>query len=86
VLPFDLEEGAGDGVIVLMPVSLKSRPKGTGGMRGRDVITGVDGKPVREMAELIQVLGAYVPGTEVEVSYRRGKTTGTAKVTLASFK
>ncbi|MBC7773592.1 MAG: PDZ domain-containing protein [Pyrinomonadaceae bacterium] len=94
VFPFDFQEGTGDGIVVASIVSTRSREGGVkgdrnkvgAGLRIRDVITAVDGKPVREMAELIQVLGEYFPGTEVEVEYRRGKTTGTAKLVLVAFK
>lgn len=95
VFPFDFEEGSGDGIVVASTVSARPRTSGpkpgdkpgaSGGVRLRDVITAVDGKPVRELAELIQVLGEYIPGTEVEVEYRRGKITGTAKVVLIAMK
>jgi hypothetical protein len=86
VLPFDLEEGAGDGVIVSSSTVGRSRGTGGGaGVRLKDVITAIDGKAVREIGELIQVLTPYMPGTEVEVTYRRGKTEGTAKVKLIAF-
>ncbi len=92
VLPFDLQEGAGDGVVVSSAEVLDridrrrpTRPSDHGGLRLKDVVTEIDGKPVREIGELIQVLSGYMPGTEVEVSYRRGRTEGTAKVKLVAF-
>ncbi|MGE3107397.1 MAG: PDZ domain-containing protein [Phycisphaerales bacterium] len=91
VLPFDLEEGEGDGVVVSTTALLTPRddrrgsPRDRGGIRFRDVITAIDDKPVREIGELIQVLAPYMPGAEVEVSYRRGRTEGTAKVKLVAY-
>jgi tetratricopeptide (TPR) repeat protein len=80
VFPFDVDNGGGDGVIVTSIISgTKAR---AGGLRARDVITAINGQPVRELFELVRVLGEMRPGMEVEVAYRRGKTTGTAKVTL----
>lgn len=94
VFPFDIDESTGDGIVVASVVGIKSSGGGTkagsnakgGTVKFKDVITAVEGKPVREMAELIQVLGEYIPGNEVQVEYRRGKTTGTAKLVLVAFK
>ena len=51
-------------------------------LRKVDIITAIDGKPVRDIAELVRVLGGYVPGQPVELTYRRGKIQGTTTITL----
>ena len=79
-LGVEIEAGSGDGPVV---VSVPRRKDGVKvDLKPSDVITAIDGKPVREMAELVRVLGGYEPGTTVEVSYRRFKLSGTSKVTL----
>jgi S1-C subfamily serine protease len=47
-----------------------------------DVITAIDGKPTRDIAELVRVLGAMRVGDDVKVEYRRGRRAGAADVVL----
>jgi S1-C subfamily serine protease len=49
-----------------------------------DVITAINGRPTREMAELVRVLSQFSPGEAVEVSYRRGSRHGEVSVTLVT--
>lgn len=78
-LPFGINEaGAGDGLTITSMTAAARQA----GLAVRDVVTAIDGKSVRDAGELARVLGEYKPGAVVEVAYRRGKTTGTAKVTL----
>ena len=73
-----IEAGAGDGPVVAEVISRRS---GLNLMLG-DVITGIDGRPTRDLAELVRVLSDYVPGDTVELSYRRRDAHGTTEVTL----
>lgn len=78
-LPFDIGPGGGDGP------SIDSLPTGAArdaGLRLRDIITSIDGKPVRDLNELARILGEYEAGAQVEVGYRRGGKHGTGRVTL----
>ncbi|MBL8991302.1 MAG: PDZ domain-containing protein [Phycisphaerae bacterium] len=78
-LPFGInEQGAGDG----LPITSLSGAAREAGLRPRDVLTSINGKPVRDAGDLARVLGEFKAGETVEVGYRRGGTTGTARVTL----
>jgi hypothetical protein len=90
ILPFGVDPvGAGDGVQVA-PSDVLERVSGkpgsgrlrTGGIMPRDVVLSIDGKAVREFADLVRVLGDYAPGADVKVTYRRGQRTETTSVTL----
>ncbi|USN99072.1 MAG: PDZ domain-containing protein [Phycisphaeraceae bacterium] len=75
----DIEQGEGDGpVVTKLPPGSRRRT----GLRRLDVITAIDGRPVRDMKELIRVLSDYEPGEKVTVAYRRVKLHGTTEVTL----
>jgi S1-C subfamily serine protease len=41
-----------------------------------------NGQPTRDLNEVVRLLGEHDAGDVVEVSYRRGKVHGSAKVTL----
>lgn len=47
-----------------------------------DVITAINNRPTREIAELVRVLGEFEPGETVELSYRRGAKHGSAMIVL----
>lgn len=81
-LGIEVDWGQGEGPIVsAMPDRLRRNgPKID--LRKGDVITAIDGKPVRDIAELVRVLGGYAPGQPVELTYRRGKLQGTTTITL----
>lgn len=77
-LGIEVDAGAGDGPVVAV-VPRGVRP---GELRMGDVIQSIDGRPTRDLAELVRVLGTCTPGQEVEVAYRRGQLHRTTKVTL----
>ena len=52
------------------------------GMEEHDVITAVDGKPVKNMAQLQDLISIRRPGDKVEVTVNRKGSTKTLKVTL----
>lgn len=84
-LGVDVEQGDGDGpVIADIPRDTRGRPSAArrAGLRVGDVITHIDGKPTRDLNELVRLLGEKEAGDEVEVSYRRGKLHGKVRVTL----
>ena len=59
-------------------------PAQRSGLHAGDVITGVDGKPIRSSDDLRRLIDAKSPGDNVTITYRRTGATHTAKVTLAS--
>lgn len=77
-LGLELDAGGGEGPIV----ASFDRRGGIGTLHLGDVITAIDGKPIRDLAELVRVLSGYKPNDEVEIAYRRHKLVGTTKLTL----
>jgi len=80
-LGLEVDAGTGEGPIV---VSIARAPRGEKrpDLKVNDIITAIDGKAIRDIAELVRVLSAYKPGDTVTVSYRRFKLYGDAEVTL----
>jgi len=82
-LGVEVDSGAGEGPVVTS-VNRTARnfsdPKTA--LSRSDIITGIDGKATRDIAELVRVLSAYKVGDEVEVEYRRVKKFATTKVKL----
>lgn len=61
--------GTGEGLRVASQVR-----RGTAGdLRLNDIITHIEGRPVRDYWELVRVLTSYEPGQRVTVSYRRAR-------------
>ena len=58
-------------------------PAAAAGLRVGDVVTALDGKPVKDVATLGSAIDAKRPGDTVSITYLRGGTTGTVKVKLA---
>ena len=52
------------------------------GIEKDDIITKVDGKPVKKMSELQEILATKRPGDKVTLTYMRGKKTLSKEVTL----
>ena len=63
---------------------LKNGAAEKAGMKAGDVITTVNGKKVRNMAELQEILLQLVPGTDIEVEAIRSKKSRTFNVTLVN--
>ena len=57
-------------------------PAGAGGLKAGDVITEVDGAPVKSAAALTASVRSQQPGTKVVVKYTRAGASATADVTL----
>lgn len=78
-LGVEVNPGEGDGV----EITTVTRPRRElAELRIGDVMTALNGKPVRDIAELVRVLSSMAPGETVTVSYRRGKKTGETSVVL----
>ncbi len=78
-LGIEIENGTGDGVVVRgLPGNARSRTK----LRIGSVITAIDGKPTRDLFELIRILGQYQPGQTVTIHHRRGTVHKISKVKL----
>lgn len=78
-LGIEIENADGDGVVVrALPGNARSRT----GLRLGSVITHINGRPTRDLFELIRVLGDYRPGQSVTLHHRRGRIHNTSEVTL----
>ena len=75
---FDLPVTFGAGIISVAPDSPADRV----GLRERDIIVGMAGKTVSNVAELDAILIGYREGKSVEVEFFRGDTSRTVTVTL----
>jgi hypothetical protein len=93
-LPVDVGIGGGEGPIVkidamadFLQPNAAAKPLNTGGLKDKDIITAIDGKPIRDLNDLARVLGGYEAGAMVTLSYIRegrggAKTHGETKVKL----
>ncbi|MAO24036.1 MAG: hypothetical protein CMJ35_09945 [Phycisphaerae bacterium] len=78
-LGIEIENGTGDGVVVKwLPSGARART----GLRLGSVITHVNGRPTRDLFELIRVLGDYRSGETVTLHHRRGTVHATSEVRL----
>lgn len=78
-LGISIENGTGDGVVI-KAISLEARRRS--GLKLGWVITGIEGRPTRDLHELIRVLGSYKAGQSVRVQWRRGRIHGENTVEL----
>jgi hypothetical protein len=92
-LGVEVESGRGDGLVItsiVEPPGTKERSllgrstlKGVQGeIKTGDVITAIDEKPTRDIADLVRVLSEYKPDDEVRVSYIRKGAAGEARIRL----
>lgn len=79
-LGVEVESGEADGLVITRVVD--PRRDGDGRLRQGDVMTDIDGRPTRDIAELVRVLSGYRPGDRVTVGLRRGSRVRTETVTL----
>lgn len=78
-LGIEIENGSGDGVVVkALPGGARRRT----GLKLGSVITHINGRPTRDLFELIRVLGDYGPGQRVTLHHRRGTVHTTSEATL----
>jgi S1-C subfamily serine protease len=83
-LGLEVDAGTGEGPIVVSIARAPRAPRGEKrpDLKVSDIITAIDGKAVRDIAELVRVLSGYKPGDTVTVSYRRFRLYGDTEVTL----
>jgi len=78
-LGVDLEPGEHGGPrVTRLPAGARRRT----GLRLGDVITAIDGRPVRDMKEFVRVISSYAAGETVRLSYRRVKLHGESEAVL----
>ncbi len=78
-LGITIENGTGDGVRVSeLPPGSRKRT----GLRIGSSITHINGRPTRDLQELIRVLADYVPGETVTLTHRRGTVHSTSDIEL----
>lgn len=65
-LPFDVDAGTGDGIVVVSIPGSKGN-----GIRARDILTAINGTPLHDLYDYMRILSDLKPGDEVEVEYRR---------------
>lgn len=79
----DLDFGTTEGVIVMeVPVDGAAAEAG---IDEKDVITNVDGKEVKSMADLQETLATHRPGDKVSITFLRNKKQYTKQVTLRNI-
>jgi PDZ domain len=78
-LGISVENGTGDGVVI---TELTPEARRRSGLRLGSVITGINGRPARDLHELIRQLGRYKAGDTVQVRWRRGTIHGENAVEL----
>lgn len=79
----DRDFGTTEGVIAIeVPVDGAAA---AAGIEEKDVITAIDNKPVRSMAEMKELLATHRPGDKVNVTFIRNKKTYTKQVTLRNI-
>lgn len=59
-------------------------PAAAAGLRQGDIVTAIDQKPIKGALEMRNTLQKLIPGSEVHVSYRRGKSEKNTRVRLGS--
>jgi S1-C subfamily serine protease len=74
--------GTDSGVLIGGVVS--GSPADKAGLKANDVITAVDGTAITSNGQLVQIIQAKTPGTQVKVTYYRGTSKSTVTVTLGS--
>lgn len=72
-----------EGIGVLVSGFVTGSPA-IGKLQPGDVIVGVDGKPVRNRADLLELVQAHKPGDELRVTVRRGRSRETVTVKTTS--
>jgi hypothetical protein len=79
-LGVEVEPGTGDGPVIVSVLGASNVRRA--GLRRGDVVTAINGRPTRDLNELMRVLADYEPGDTVTVSYRRRNHHGEATLQL----
>lgn len=80
-LGVQVDAGFGEGPVVAELSRRRDLPLNPG-----DVITHVEGRPTRDLPELLRVVTSYRPGTEVLVRWRRGTLHQSGRAVLGAFR
>lgn len=79
----DLDFGVTEGIIVLeVPVDGAAA---VAGIEEKDVITAIDSKPIKSMADMKEILATHRPGDRITVTYIRKKKTYNKEVVLRNI-
>ncbi|MBI4230090.1 MAG: PDZ domain-containing protein [Planctomycetes bacterium] len=76
-----LDEGGGGGIAV---ETMEGCPAYVAGMRSGDRIFSMDGRPIRSVADIQEVVRSHQPGDPVEVRFRRGEVEAVLTVRLGT--
>lgn len=68
---------------VLISSIAKGGPAEQAGLKVGDIITSIDGKPIKDGDELVSIISAMHPGSSAKVGYVRSGKQDTASVTIA---
>jgi len=68
---------------VIISAAPAGLPAATAGLKPGDIITTIDGKPVKNGDDLVAVISEYKPGTSIDIGYLRNGQTQHAKVVVA---
>ncbi len=60
-------------------------PADKAGIKDKDILTKINGEAIGEAGSVSTLVGQYAPGDTVEITYLRGKTEHTTKVTLDAY-
>jgi hypothetical protein len=82
-LGVEVESGQGDGVVIARLARSRSSANG---LRAGDVISAIDGRATRDIAELVRVLASFHPGDRVRLDVRRGKQAHDIELELVAKK
>ena len=79
----DLDFGVTEGIIVLeVPVDGAAA---VAGIEEKDVITAIDSKPIKSMADMKEILATHRPGDKITVTFIRKKKTYNKEVVLRNI-
>jgi putative serine protease PepD len=84
ISPRSAAASSGQGNGVTIATATAGGPAATAGLRRGDVITEVEGCPIRSEAQLAALLAALAPGMQLYLTYTRSGRAHTATVTLAA--
>ncbi len=84
----DIAEGLGlkSATGAIVDQTMPGTPAAEAGLKPGDVITAVNGKPIKDAGELTVQIGSMKPGDRVQLSYLRNGAEKTAEATLAQQK
>ena len=67
---------------VIVSAAPSGLPAADAGLKAGDIITSIDGKPVKDGDTLVAIISEYKPGTSIDIGYMRNGQTQHAKVTV----